>query len=675
MSQNWWEDAPLASDVKAAPTKNWWDDAPVAGAPEAKALTSGGRADGALNAAARGLVDGVPVVGPYLLSGIDKADAAVRAATNDSRYSDEAAKARDYDAQMRTEHPYATTAGEVAGGVVGTAPLILAAPAAFGAGAGGLAARSAASMVSGAVLGGSDAAVRSGGDVNAAGKGMIAGAAFGGAAPAVGSIVGAGARRVAEAAGAQMASTAGYGSAAIGKLAEDTRNAGGVGQVRTRLGELGPEAMLLDASPSFEGRAQGLAVLPDTRETITRPLQTRAARSNARLAADVDAQLGPAMDPAAFHAALDTHYAQTVPPLYQQALGQPVQVDTSRILDTIGRLGEAEKGGAATALGRAWNLLHAEQDVPGVGRAMVPDRRPEALHNAKEALDGMIASAQNAQGLAAASEVRALSAVRAGVNDALEAQVPGYRDANRTAQHVFQQRDAFDQGQRLLNAGRETARPAQVAADTAAMTPEVQQAQRLGLRAEVDRAVGTQLNDRLALRGALMGEGDFNRARMGTVFGEQPTAGIASAIDREAAFDASNNRIVNNSMTELRRRAADDVAPREKFGEDATAAIAGAVAGPQAAAAVYGMKGAKAGLSAAARQQDLARNCRIAEALVQRQGEEVNRLLAAIALRQTTNQGAAQFGRAAQVGAQAGTISQADRSRGYTPFGLVSALR
>ena len=128
---NWWDEAPLASEVKAAPSKNWWDEAPVAGSPEAAELMRGGRSGGALNAAARGLVDGVPVVGPYLLSGIDRADAAVRAATNDSRYSDEVARARDYDAQMRADHPYATTAGEVAGGIAGTAPLILAAPAAF----------------------------------------------------------------------------------------------------------------------------------------------------------------------------------------------------------------------------------------------------------------------------------------------------------------------------------------------------------------------------------------------------------------------------------------------------------------------------------------------------------------------------------------------------------------
>ena len=645
------------------------------------AAAEGGRAHGALNAFARGVVNGLPIVGPYALAGIDRADAAVRAVQNDSRYSDEVDGAKRYGAEVAAEHPIAETAGEIGGGVAGTVPLVLAAPAAFGAGAGGLAARSAASFASGAVLGGADAAVRSDGDVNAASRGALIGATLGAVAPGLGQVVGAGAKKVAEAIGMRAAPSAGMGAQAMDKLASDAANAGGTGAVRVRLGERGPEAMLLDASPSFEGRAQGLAVLPDTREAIVDPLRRRAAGANARLAADVDTHLGPTLDPAAFQAEWQRAYGEAVPPLYRDALSQPVQVDTSGVLETIGRMGAHEKGGAELALRRAWGLLHAEQDVPGIGRAVVPDRNPEALHNAKEALDAMIAHVQAQQGSAAASELRALSAVRSGVNEALEAQVPGYAEANRTAQHFFQQRDAFDSGQRLLNGGREAARPAQVAADTAAMTPEVQQAQRLGLRTEVDRLVGTQLNDRLALRKALMGEGDYNRARMGTVFGEEPTAGVAGAVDREAAFDAANRRIVDNSMTAQRVAAAADLAPRDvrPSPSDAVPAVAAAVGGVQAGlaaqAAKLGIKGAQAGLNAAGRARDIARNKELAEALTRRQGEQLDALLEAIGARQAAERMASGVGRAAQIGTTAATVSQADRAKAYVPFGFLPALR
>lgn len=198
-------------------------------------------------------MNGLPIVGPYALAGIDRADAAVRAVQNDSRYSDEVDGAKRYGAEVAAEHPIAEAAGEIGGGIVGTAPLVLAAPAAFGAGAGGLIGRSALSAASGLALGGAD---------------------------------------------------------------------------------------------SFEGRAQGLAVLPDTREAIVDPLRQRAAGANARLAADVDTHLGPTLDPAAFQAEWQRAYGEAVPPLYRDALSQPVQVDTSGVLETIGRLGAHEKGGA-----------------------------------------------------------------------------------------------------------------------------------------------------------------------------------------------------------------------------------------------------------------------------------------------------------------------------------------
>ncbi|WP_264046873.1 hypothetical protein [Methylobacterium flocculans] len=154
-------------------------------APEA-----GSREGQAANAFARGIVNGLPVVGPYVLGGIDKADAAVRSLTNDSRYSDETAKAQDYGMRMNAEHSWATTGGEIAGGVVGTIPMVMAAPAAFGAGAGGLAVRSGAALLSGAALGGADAAVRSSGDLEAVRNGTLIGGGLGAAGPAAGRAIG-----------------------------------------------------------------------------------------------------------------------------------------------------------------------------------------------------------------------------------------------------------------------------------------------------------------------------------------------------------------------------------------------------------------------------------------------------------------------------------------------------
>ena len=652
------------SAAPSAPAATSVSDLPAAGLP--------GSAGAAIG---RGLINGVPVVGPYLTAGLDRTAAGIRSLQNNTRFADELRTVQQFGERTAKESPTATTLSELAGGVAGTLPLVAAAPAAFGAGAGSLGARSLASMVSGAALGGADTAVRTGGDLNAARQGAEMGAVFGFASPAAGQLAGRGIGLLSEHIAGRFTPVPGLRNSAAGKLTDDLRSAGGVDPVRARLNELGPDAMLLDASPSFEGRAQGLAVLPDTRETITAPLTTRARAANARLGADVDRNLGPNVDPATFRGQLDDAYQQAVPPLYRQSLAQPLQVDTSDVLATIGRLSETEKGGAAKALNKAWDLLHAESDVPGVGRTMVPDRRPEALHNAKEALDGMIAAAQAQQGSAARSEVVALTAVRRGVNDALEAQVPGYRDANRTAQGYFQQGEAFDRGQTLLNGGREAARPAQLAAETAAMSPEVAAAQRAGLRTEIDRLVGTRANDRTALQNAIQGEGDYNRARLATVFGEEPTAGLVGAVERERSFDAATNRIANNSMTELRRRAADDIAPREIGGGimDGNPGIAAAIGGPAAGAAAIGSRaalgGARMAASALGRQQDIARNREIAQALVQT-GDPMEVLLQALGVRLTAAQRAQGAGTLTDRVVRAILQSQGDRSRRMLPSGL-----
>ncbi|MCJ2127346.1 hypothetical protein [Methylobacterium sp. E-045] len=114
----------------------------------------------------------------------------MRSLTNDSRYSDELAKATSYGEKTAAEHPWANTAGEIAGGVAGTIPLVMAAPAAFGAGAGGLAVRTGASLLSGAALGGADSAVRSGGNVDAIRDGTLIGGGLGAAGPVAGKLVG-----------------------------------------------------------------------------------------------------------------------------------------------------------------------------------------------------------------------------------------------------------------------------------------------------------------------------------------------------------------------------------------------------------------------------------------------------------------------------------------------------
>lgn len=119
---------------------------------------------------------------------------------------------------------------------------------------------------------------------------------------------------------------------------------------------------------------------------------------------------------------------------------------------------------------------------------------------------------------------------------------------------------------------------------------------------------------------------------MNTVFGEEPTAGVVGAVERERAFDPSHQRIVNNAQTEMRRQAASRLAPREvegSSGEPGTV-IAGAVGGIKWIGAAYGIKGLKMAASAAGRERDLTRNREVAGALTLCQSDALEALLAAV---------------------------------------------
>lgn len=107
-----------------------------------------------------GLVSGVPVVGPYLKGGLENVAAGVRALSDGSTFADAKQKVQAFDSATAAAHPIANTAGEIAGGVVGTLPLVSAAPSLFGIGAGTLGARAGASALTGGVLGGADAYTR-----------------------------------------------------------------------------------------------------------------------------------------------------------------------------------------------------------------------------------------------------------------------------------------------------------------------------------------------------------------------------------------------------------------------------------------------------------------------------------------------------------------------------------
>lgn len=176
---------PWAEFTPAAPAGDPWAEfKPVEMAAPAPvgAIPAG---DGSA-AVGQGLVSGVPILGPYLAGGLTNVAAGVRSLQGGTPFADEKRNVEAFNQDLRTANPGATAGGELAGAVLGTAPAVMAAPAAFGAGTGALAARVGASALTGGAIGAADAGARGQDPL----IGGLVGGTFGAAAPYVGAGLG-----------------------------------------------------------------------------------------------------------------------------------------------------------------------------------------------------------------------------------------------------------------------------------------------------------------------------------------------------------------------------------------------------------------------------------------------------------------------------------------------------
>jgi hypothetical protein len=556
-------------------------EAPRAAAPPATS---------AATAVASGALGGVPVVGPAILGGAERAAAGINSLVHGTPYDQELARAQGLTNQLQQEHPIATGIGNAYGAVASTVPLMAAAPAAFGIGEGAMLARTAASALTGAGLGGADAASRSavanrglpsGGEVA---KGAAIGGAFGAAGPIGGQLIGQGANKLYDAASNVLLSrtsgiSTGARNALMAAIGQDTPDA-----IRAELSQLGPKAMLADTGSATQGLAQGVAVKPGGSELI-KQIEARTAGAQDRIRQAVS-RLGPAEDA---QTVKDT-IIQTRKALdsvnYPAALENAPPVDVKPIVKQIDRLLETAEGKQKTALeSLRGNLVEApaQPAVPGgptglldaSGSPMVSTGKPateatyksaaENLHNIKGEIDAVINHGAPGLGVeqgAVARQQGALKLVRGQLNEALERQIPGYAEANKASSALAKRAEAVEAGYKNTLSGSATqngqalATPERFKAefDTKPLGEQVAQAK--GLLARINQMVGVNRNDLGAMRNALQGEEGWNTGKMATVLGDQPVNNLMGAVNRETAFGQTHNAVVGNAQSAFRTEAA-----------------------------------------------------------------------------------------------------------------------
>lgn len=146
---------------------------------------------------ASGYIEGIPVVGPYIKSAVEKGAAKARSMRDGTKYEDELDFVRGVNTQNAADNPLMNATGQVTGSVAGMIPL---ASTTLGAKAlgmtGSLGQRVVAGGVSGAGLNALDTAVRTDGDPSKTLQGGEIGGAIGAVTPLAGKVIGAGVNKL-----------------------------------------------------------------------------------------------------------------------------------------------------------------------------------------------------------------------------------------------------------------------------------------------------------------------------------------------------------------------------------------------------------------------------------------------------------------------------------------------
>ena len=528
---------------------------------------------GLVGASLASTIDGIPIAGPVLKGAVERGAAGVSSLFNGQSYADNLDEAQSLTRTAQEEHPYITMAGNITGAVGGTLPAVMAAPAAFGGGSGSLFLRSLLSAGSGAGIGGTDAAVRSGGDMEQTLRGAGAGFGMGVLGPIAGKAVGAGARNVIDWFGLRsLAKAAGTTPKTVSRLAQAAARDGlDDAAIRSRLAELGPDAMLADLGPNLSGYTGALANMPGRgQQSVRRALDARHSGANARLAAAVDDTLGRAPVPSY----IDDMIAEG-----QRAVGQQYgQVfRNARAVDTT-RIAEGLESKAVNLRGEAQKAVQRVRSMLNVSGTDVLDPNPGTLFQTRQAIDGMMATETNPK------VIQALAEVRSQVDDVLARSVPGLKEVDGQFAELARQREALQRGQTVLDSGRKAPRPVELAQEAAEgalpqgrfMGPSGGTARmRQGARAEIDRILGNNANDVSRLNTLIKSDGDWNRARLATLFGHEKADRLFRVLENEQLFATTRNNAMGNNFTAGRQQAiaelggqgGDDIL-RQAFGAD-----------------------------------------------------------------------------------------------------------
>lgn len=549
------------------------------------------------NDTVRAMATGVPIIGGLL----NKMDAATNATlapignaffapdqqlkgdTWGERYQNALQQQQDMDTSFATEHPVANTVDQLAGGLAAGIVAGRAAPELFGMGNASRATKFIMGGLSGGLINGTDAAIRSGGDPNAIKNGAGIGTVLGVGGVGAGEAISAGVNA--------LSNTLSRVSPAARNIVDILTKAGLTPeQAQARLAQIGAHATMADLDPSITAEAGGIASMGGEPTSILKKAYgARAADANNRMAAAVDQHLGTRPDLTATEAAIKEQASKEASPYYEAAKSTAGQMDTAPILANIESKMKSAVGGVKNILQTAKNYLTYETAgmVGPDGKAttmIVPKDDPQSILGVRQALDDIIEKAPQSGDATTAGRnaVRAAQDVRGQIDDLLKTD-PNIRAGDAAYSKQMKNLEALQEGTDVFKAGT---RIEDVNRSIATKTPDQVAAMQHGALSAVHDAMDNARQGDFAAARSLFAKSSANRAKLDAMF---PNAGkVFDTLDNEMAMRATEQKVAQGSDTAQR------LAIQQKYNPQGNISP-GSIVAPIVGEAVGGAPGAAAG--------------------------------------------------------------------------------
>lgn len=317
------------------------------------------------------------------------------------------------------------------------------------------------------------------------------------------------------------------------------------------LSKLGDEAMLLDASPSMTGLAQGVVTKPSPHsDRIVEALTARNEGRSDRLLHGTQNTLGRLRDPVRLKTGIDKATQRAAGPFYKWAKANAPDL-TGQLDDMLARELTTPASGM-TQDGRRV-VFKVMDDIDDALNAGDPKLAAQRLHDIRKNLDARIVYGEQAiQALSSADKAAQapLKKARAAVDKILKEKLPGFKEGDAITATGKKAQSDVDFGYDSLEGGKTAMFPETFAKEYAKRDPKYVAE---GVKSRIANALGTNANDTAALKRVVGDGNDFNRRKLVQALGQDKTDKIVQSVEREQQFGQNYADITRNSQTARRQ--------------------------------------------------------------------------------------------------------------------------